>query len=73
MNLNVGGIVGAVVAIGGIVAFFMLTGNEFPRRSGKLIGLAGLVGGALGNWIWSLAFPPTDMSETSQMNPGSDV
>ncbi len=73
MNLNAGGIIGAVVATGGIVAYFMLTGDEFPRRSGKLIGLAGLLGGGLGNWIWSLAFPPADLSETSEVNPGSDA
>ncbi len=73
MNLNVGGLIGAVLAIGGVVAFFMLSENEFPRRSGKLIGLAGLAGGALGNWIWSLAFPPADTSETSEVNPGVDA
>lgn len=73
MNLNVGGIVGAVVAIGGVVAFFMLSGTEFPRRSGKLIGLAGLVGGGLGNWLWALAFPPATASDDSEAKPNLDA
>lgn len=59
MNLNAGGIIGAVLAIAGGLALIILAqeeGGEGPRRIGKLIMLCGFVGGFVGNFLWSLVF-----------------
>ena len=54
-KLNFGGIVGAVVSVVGVVAIVCLLG--FPPVGATPIVLAAAAGGALGNWIWSVALP----------------
>ena len=57
MNLNPGGIVGALdcgVAVG--VIAFMALGIDHPRRPAKLA-ILGVIGGAVaGNVLWGLIF-----------------
>lgn len=70
MNLNVGGLIGALLTIGGVLAYCFLATTEVPSRIGKLVVAAAVGGGVLGNWLWSLAFPPAEPPDSSQMNPG---
>jgi hypothetical protein len=56
MNLNPGGIIGALVCIGVLLAMMFSAGDDGPRRFGKIMLLAGLVGGGIGNFLWSAVF-----------------
>lgn len=58
INLNAGGLIGALVlgAVAGMFVFLMSDQDELPRRASKLV-IAGVIGGAfLGNYLWGLAF-----------------
>lgn len=56
MNINAGGVIGALIAVVGTLAFFFLYQGEIPRRSGRLIGFAVLGCAFLGNWLWQTVF-----------------
>lgn len=56
MNINAGGVIGAILGAVGTLAFFALYQGELPRRSGKLIGFAVLGCAFLGNWLWQTVF-----------------
>lgn len=59
MKLNVGGIIGGILAIAGGLALIYLAQQEDtdgPRRIGKFIMVCGFIGGFVGNFIWSLIF-----------------
>jgi hypothetical protein len=58
-NLNFGGVVGALICVGAGLAIAFLMIQNGKRPPGPLpIGLSAAAGGALGNWIWNLVFPP---------------
>lgn len=56
VNLNVGGAIGAILAIGLLLAFIYSGDGEAPRKFGKAMMLAGVVGGGAGNYLWGLVF-----------------
>ncbi len=69
MNLNVGGIIGAVLAIAGGLALIFLAQEEDgdgPRRIGKFVMLCGFVGGFVGNFLWSMVFGSGDEETDSE-------
>lgn len=58
MNLNVGGILGALAGVGIAVWLAFFSGYmDDARRPGRMIGFLALGGGIAGNFIWGLAFP----------------
>jgi hypothetical protein len=57
INLNVGGVFGALVGGGAVVAIVLLAGG--PPASLAKLGMLGLAGGALaGNFLWARFFNP---------------
>lgn len=42
-----------MLGIGVLVVMMFSAGDEGPRRFGRVILLAGLVGGGIGNFLWS--------------------
>lgn len=56
ISLNPGGIIGALLSIGVLLVMMFSGGADAPRRFGKLMLFAGLIGGAVGNFLWSAIF-----------------
>ncbi len=72
MNLNAGGVIGALLAVGLAVAYVFLENMHLPARSGKLIGFIALGGGVFGNWLWSLVFAKREVAEEDVFRPHGD-
>ena len=62
MNLNPGGIIGAILGAGIVVAFVVMGDGEM-RRVGKAVAGAAAIGGFLGNFLWNLAFPGATLTD----------
>ncbi len=70
MNLNFGGLIGAVI-LGGLAGLYVYsTDPDFvkPRRYRLVIGGA-VVGGAIGNFAWGALFQKKQPQEPAQLPP----
>ncbi|HET6426011.1 MAG TPA: hypothetical protein VFG20_20135 [Planctomycetaceae bacterium] len=73
-NINPGGVIGALIGLGGSIAFFALYQGELPRRSGRLIGIAVLGCAFLGNWLWQTVFSVfTGPAEADDQDEDADL
>ena len=66
INLNPGGIVGAVIGIGGVISATILQSADAPP---KAMLVAGFAGGAAGNALWSFFFPATQAAPDKSIEP----
>jgi hypothetical protein len=63
INLNLGGLFGALAGFGAAAAIVVLAGGE--ARVIARIGIFGLIGGALaGNFLWAYFFPAARPPDT---------